>query len=364
MIESFIISVIAIFLAFIAKYEKYKFCLHVAFILITIFLSVGFEWGNDVTTYQILYDRYIGSNVSLLNISILQEQNEKNEFGWVFLNILFEPLGFYGFRAILFCFENYVIFRLVKNKVAPKWYWLALVIYTINPNYMILSSSMMRQWLAMCIIIFAFSFLEKKKVLIYLLLVLSASTIHRSSLICLPLVILPYIKMNLRRESLIWIIPVFAIYFISSSFVVNKVVSLLNSEDIYSNYSGSNYNSGIGIVSVSICILYLIMILYLRQIQKRDIIYISVLSLCILILPLYTYSGLASRLVFYYSVFSICAFPIFIDQIRSSKMIKYIEMYGIILYSFYNLFIFWTDPSWIIYFGIYRNIFEEGILKF
>src|SRR5574344_669448 len=123
MIESILIACLAIVLSYIAKYKKYNYCLFLAFFIIVVFLSLGFEWGNDVATYEIYYNKYVDSGVSLWDVSSLKALNEKDEFGWVFLNILLKPIGFYGFRAVLFIIENIILFLFFKRKVNPKWYW-------------------------------------------------------------------------------------------------------------------------------------------------------------------------------------------------------------------------------------------------
>lgn len=359
MIQAFLTSVIAILLAYLAKYDRMKNALPLAFIIITTFLSLGYEWGNDVPSY---YNRFEDFNqYSLFDFEKYKEVNFKSEYGWVIINQLCAPIGFYGMRAVLFAFENLVIYLLIKRVVPKEYYWFAVFIYTMNPNFMVLSSSMMRQWLAMCLVILGFLYLERGKWMTYIVLILIAFSIHISSLICLPLVFLPRLTNNYKSTSIpVWIF-VFLIYFLMSGLVVNYLTSWLQSEAIYDSYANADSVGFLGMIQL-IIIVYIFM--HLQQIEKDKRLYIAVMLGYILILPLLAYSSLASRLTYYFLIFSIAAYPIFLSQSKVSKAIKYVFIAAIITITVYSYIMFFASPIWFRFYYRYTTLIEAGILNF
>ncbi len=360
MIVAYIISAIAILLAYYAKNERQKYALPLAFIIITAFLSLGYEWGNDVPTYFAWFENY--NSHSLFDFKTYEDLNHKSEFGWVFITQLCAPIGFYGMRAVLFAYENLVIYLLVKRIVPKEYYWFAVFIYTVNPNFMILGSSMMRQWLAMCLVVHGFLFLEKKKWVIYIILVLIAFSMHRSALICLPFVFLPRWMEKYKSTAALTLIPFFLIYYMASDYVVEYVVEMLKSDDMYQNYTSAEYSLGVGFLSVVQFIIIIFMFINIQKIEKVKRMYVAVLLAFGLILPLYYYSGMAARLGYYFTVFTIGAYPLFVSDTKLSVMTKGLFTTAIVVITIYNNIMFFADPMWFISFGKYTTLWEAGIL--
>lgn len=364
MVEYLIVSFVAVIFAVIARYENRSVFLKLAFILITVFLSLGYNWGPDVHTYQTFFNIYNSSGVEAFDFSNYYLINEKAEYGYVLINQLCNSIGFWWMRALLFCFENYVIYLLIKRIVSREYYWLAIFIYVADVNFMILSSSMMRQWLAMCIVVLAFLLLEKRKWFIYVVLILLATSIHKSSLMCLPLVFLPKITYNYKQTTLLWLIPAFLVYSIFSSFLVQYVAEWLETEDVYSNYTSSEYSSGVGVVSIVQFLVFIFMFLNVRFVENSKRLYITVLLAFGLILPFYNYTGLASRLGYYFTIFTIGAYPLFLKQVKVERIVKLLFSTLFVAIILYNSFIFWTNPMWLAYYLDYKTLFNVGILKF
>ena len=362
MFEAIIVATSATLLAFFARFKHYSILLALAFILITVFLSLGYEWGNDVPEYNGFYDSCINSRTGLFDFFNYSELSSKSEFGWVFINLLCQSFGFYGMRAILFCFENFIIYRFIKRNVSSDWYWLAVFVYVFNPYFMILSSSMMRQWLAMCLVILGLEFIEKKKWLVYILLVLIAATIHRSSLVCLPMIFLPkFFKYEFKSQVLIWFIPLFFVYFIFSGFFVDYVSSWLKQEDAYTNYMSASESTGMVVANIVKLAIYLFIFAGYTKVVKQKRIYMIIPLLFCLALPFYSVSGMASRLTLYFTAISIVAFPLYIESYRK-PFNKVFMVSACLALVFYDLYVFFTTPLWMLKFGIYTSLFDVGIL--
>lgn len=362
MILYIIISLVAIFLSYIAGSKSDNKLLGFAFVLITVFLSLGYNWGNDVQVYNRWFDIYCESGGNLFDFSSYFFLNNKEEYGWIFLNKLFKPLGFWGMRAVLFCFENYIIYRFISRNVFRRWYWLAMFVYVVDPTFMLMSSTMMRQWLAMCLVVQGFEFIERKKTLLFVIMVLLASTIHQTSIVCMALVILPYINYTQSKEKVLFVILFFVVYYILSSIVVEYVVLYLNTEDIYNNYTAAEYSSGIGIAAIIRFLFIIGMFAFVSSVETGKRIYIVVLLLYGMVLPLYNYTGLASRLGYYFTIFSIVSYPIFLQDAPLSKDTKNIFTLSTIAFLVYSNFLFFTNPLWYRHFGNYETLFHAGIL--
>lgn len=360
MIHAYIVTFLAIILAYMARNESKRKALLWAFILITTFLSLGYMWGNDVYTYERWFWNF--NSYKLFDFDSYEELSAKSEYGFVLINQLCAGIGFWGMRTVLFAFENIVVYLLIKKTVPPNYYWLAVFVYTVNPWFMILGSSMMRQWLAMCIVMLGFLFLEKRRWLWYLILVITASTIHRSSLICVPLVVLPYITFKFKKTSLVWLIPAIAIYFVLSGYIVQYAVGWLMTEEMYTNYTDAIYSSGVGILAIIYFLIYGLMIININQIERDKRIYVAALIGYGLVLPMYNYSGLAARLGYYFTIFTIAAYPLFFAQAKLDGSFKKLLMFVIIVLTIYANVMFFANPMWFQYYGNYVTLFKAGIL--
>ena len=85
--------------------------------------------------------------------------------------------------------------------------------------------NIMRQFIAIAIIFYSTKFLEKKRYLLFVLIVLLVSTIHKSSLLGL-LITFVYIWDNLtQRKKVILFIPIVAIAILAILYVINAEMS-------------------------------------------------------------------------------------------------------------------------------------------
>lgn len=352
MIEAISISLLATLFAYLARYDKYSQGLKWSFVLITSFLSLSYNWGNDVKSYMESF-HYINSfDINILNVSSLSIRGDK-EYGWIILNFLCKPIGFFGFRIILFIFENWVIYKLIKENVQKNWYWLAVFIYTFNTSFMILGSSMMRQWLAICIVALAVLVLQKRKKLIStiisFLLILLAYTFHKSAIICIPIIFLSFFKYNLNRKCFLAIILFFILWEIfSSKFLSNLFINLLQND--FSDYKyyeqGSSSNNGTGFFALLNQVFYFLILASVSKVDGNKRIFIILTFLSLLFVPLLELSNMASRISYYFSVFSIAALPLFFQSNSLKKGYKQIILIIFILLTFYNYASFFNYKVW------------------
>ena len=113
MLITIFISLLAIFLAYLESLGI-KNGLRISFSLLTVFIGISYGWANDYLSYLDDFQKWSLCGIGLFEFdkySLLRE----GEYGWVFLNLLFKPFGFYVFFFVLTLFENGTLFYFLKG---------------------------------------------------------------------------------------------------------------------------------------------------------------------------------------------------------------------------------------------------------
>lgn len=351
MISAFIVAVIAVFLSYLNGQKKENnFFLLAAFILLTTFLSLGYYWGNDVATYEERFERYSDSGIALFDFSQYGILAYK-ELGFVFINILCKPLGFWGMRTVLFVIENAIIYYLITKRVNKKWYWLAVFIYVFNPNFWVLSSSMMRQWLAICIVFLSIDFLLRGKYLKSGLLIFLASTIHLTAIVNLVFIPLFFLQRNSTKAHVFVFLLILFVYYLFSPFFISSLANfLISEEDYYMVYTSSH--GGVGISGVGRLAIYILLLYSAIKYNYKDKLFNWIIMLYGFVLPLLSFGELSARLGLYFTVCTIIVYPSFMNLSNHNKLGKSVLVGVACSYLVYLFYLFFTGPT---YSGAYYN---------
>jgi hypothetical protein len=142
------------------------------------FVGIRYAVGNDYFTY---YENYQGINNGSGTVS--------TEIAYVFLNkILSFETVIYIFSLLSFIFLNSAIdFFCLRHKILSYLVYFSFFLITFNLH-------IIRQGLAIAIILYGYRFLFNKNYLKFILIVLIASTFHLSALILLPFTLLINLK--------------------------------------------------------------------------------------------------------------------------------------------------------------------------
>lgn len=355
MFAAFITAITAVFFAYKGGREKtHSYFLSFSFILLTAFLSLGYYWGNDVANYERWYNGFVNSGISWWEFSRYYSFTQK-EYGFVLINLLLKPLGFWGMRAVLFVIENAIVYSYIKTHVNKKWYWLAVFVYVFNPNFWVLSSSMMRQWLAMCVVLLSVMSFEKGRIIRCVLLLIVAFSIHFSAIAALAILPLSILQKQNSRQSLFILIACLLGFWLLSPIFVDYVALFLRTGDFY-QLGYMDTHGGIGITSIAFTLInYFILYCSVKAKQQKNLA-CWIVMLSALVMPLVSYGELMSRIGFFFSVFSLAAFPLFMDNPRVDKATKSILITVVVLYDFYAFFLFFHSSTWIKSFGTYHTL--------
>lgn len=354
MIAAFFTAIVAIVLAYIGGFEKkHHYSLTLAFVLLTVFLSLGYYWGNDVEHYEERFLNYTSSGISPFNFSEYDIM-ARSEFGFVLINLLCKPIGFWGMRAILFSVENAIILYFIIKHVDKKWYWLAVFVYVFNPDFWVLSSSMMRQWLAICLCLLSADFLSRGKIIRYVLLVLLASTIHQTALVCFLFLPLYFVSRKASVGMVVAFVLGLLFLFVFSSYFRDYIELWINVGEVYSVYS--NETTGVGITAIGRLIIFIILLYLAIKQHSREAFFNWMVLLYSITLPLLSYSQLASRIGLYFTIGTITVYPSFGSVIKVDKVYKHALLLVVCVYLLYMFYIFFNSPTYQSSFYNYRII--------
>lgn len=320
-------------------------------------------WGNDMLGYYLQFQQINRVDNNLLDLASIDYRDGK-EYGWIILNILCKPIGFFGMQMILAVFQNYVVYTFIKRNVTSHWYWFATFLYGFGTNFMVLSASMMRQSLAMAIFLFASSYIAQKKIIPSILLVLFAASMHQSALILLPFCFLGYLKVNFGRYDLFWIGAALVLWmFLAESMLSGIVGSLIASEtfDNYDIYMGEFVEeSGTGLGILFNCLLTCLLLAHIRYVSNPEYKNIFILgSVAILFVPLMNFASLVSRLGYYFSMFTIAGYPIIMRNWVFNRYIKICIILFVIFLNIRSFFGFFYSDVWHKSYFEYHTIFED-----
>jgi len=354
MFATLIISFTAILSAWIVRFQNSKYGgFEVAFILLTIFMSIRYNFGNDYRAY---------SNLFLELGNYKNHDFVRTEVGWNFLCWLFQPIGFFGMIIVLTIFEYAVIYRLIKKYVPKDWYWLSVLIFTLNTDYMLVCGSMMRQFLAMCIFILAVEFIVKKRWLTAIVFILLASLVHTSALVLLPFCFLGYLNISLtNKKALMWlgvyVLVFFAAVELLGDFVFNFLV--LDQFEKYEVYVGEEkeaVDTGLGVIFNMV--LYAFLLFYQKYQSENMKIIFMLFAISVFFNVFADIAPLIGRLGYYFSFFSIICYPWLFKMIKND-LLKYSLMIAFVIVMAKS-FIGFFDPAGIWYktFYNYQTIFS------
>lgn len=341
------ISLLAVLFTYLSQYRSNRHLFELAFIIITILGCIHYNFGTDYDNYYDMF--FMLSNYYSVSDVFSPDTDINIELGWAFLNIVFSklgrPEGFFILVAILNIIQNYIYYIFIKRFVPPTYRWFAMAIYLFSPAFYILNFSMMRQGLAVSIVVVALMQLIDEKYIKSLLVILLASTIHTSSLIFLPILFIRLKDLFKNRKTLIlilWLLVVVMFAFASFTDSIFGYMVAMDSFADYANYEGVGSKASIGMGFVLNLLPYLVITYFLLNRETkltRALLLMAIIMFGHLILTPFTLNiTLVGRLLYYFLVCSIVVIPNFYLNINNI-----ILKYGITSIYIFMLFYGYSD---------------------
>lgn len=247
--------------------------------------------------------------------------------------------------SILMSFITLISFRnLCDNK---KHYVISFSFFVISSSFILMYTNVMRQGLALCLILYSISMIIQGKYLFSIVFLIISLLSHSSSLvflIAIPIALIINSKIDDRKLSIIISLSI-PIFYVVGLFVV-KHIPLQGLLNRISTLSQESYNNSIIFIKVLIiyfCVLACSVInINLKSKNIKLILCICLLTL--LSISIFSFSTLfASRMLYYISVFSSILFAKIIIDSRNSELLK-----GIMILCFifsYGTFVFSYDST-------------------
>lgn len=182
--------------------------------------------GTDTSMYRTLYEYGEKSITRWVNI----------EPGYMFLNNLFRNIGVsssFFFGVLSFFTTIFILFTIDREKEKINVYVSALVYFS---TLYFQSFNIMRQMLAVSICLFAFSLYLDDKKLISIILILVATLVHRSAILCLFIIIAKFLFERRNSKLIMYISIAILLLLVLDRNLFGKVILMITGSQYYAGY--------------------------------------------------------------------------------------------------------------------------------
>lgn len=361
------ISCISLLLINSGNNRNIQKCLVFVFCFLTVFLGIRYMFGNDYVNYLYQYNIIKGGvDYSYSWIETVLFNETPSEPGWVLLNRCFSSTSFAFLVFVLTLFELYVLYNCIKKYVSPHLYWFSIFIFMINPSNMLTCVSMMRQYLAMTIFIFAIRYIIEKKYIKYFLLIVSAAFIHTSAIILLPVYFIGNINTNILKINTIRICltVVVAFWYIVGAYYFGDIVKDLLGLSLFQRYEEYTDSAGksisLGFSTVIYLFLFYLGVSSIKNSTREETTLILISLIGILIMPLGTAIPHITRLSSYFTYTLIFVCPILISNLKKRSLRVILVILMMVFYT--NSLVFFLDSTINKEaYSTYRTIFSSDV---
>jgi hypothetical protein len=302
-----------------SDYRKY----YIIFISIILTLQSGLRHigiGTDTSTYSYMYEEVMKSTWSDIIDQVLNYYKfgiSKDPGYLVFEKIVQSFLPNYQTYLILVAI---IFFTALGNFIYQNTTRIidaifAFILYTAL-FYEFFSITGIRQTLATAATLWGIELIKKRKLILFLILILIASTIHKSVLIFIPF----YFIGNIRNTKLIYssaIILFPACMMFRRSFSI--ILALISASDAYMEFAVSTYEAGTYTFTTLLLLIAIFGWVFLKRVIKASpeaFRFYNAIALAVIFTPLTWVDPSFMRVVQYFSIFMLVFIPTIIDSIK------------------------------------------------
>ena len=303
MITTFLIGLISVLFAYISGITNQTKYLLISFVILLVFLSLRYDFGNDYMAYFEIYDDINDTSWSeVKDVSGIGALGETMEFGFIYLLKFFTVFSDFFF----FIFANSLLlcaayFLLIKKYVSLNYAWMGVFLFVFDPNLMLVELSALRQTLAIICFLFSIQYLIKRNVVKYIICILIASSFHYSAIILLPLYFAFSPKPVLRLEPFIYI-GLYLFLLLFGEVLLHPIEAFTNT--YLPKYLGyvtdaekANIESGYGLILYSF--VYLVLLLFAKRDTEADRVMYRIVAIFMILTPLSLILNMLTRMTFY-----------------------------------------------------------------
>lgn len=353
-------SIIALFLTYLDAKRMLPHGMRLGFILVTILACIHYDYGNDYMAYHELYYEITQTPFSWDNIF---NGRFHHDSGWVLLNYMFEYFGgFYGMICFLSIIQNIIIYKFIKYEVPSRFYPYAFFVYLINTSFYLMSFSMLRQWLVVCIFLASWFLIKNRNWFWALLILCVSSTIHGSAVILIPFSFWGFISFKRGWMVAILILALFGVLLFYSDWV-NQLLNIFLSMDSFELYAErygetSEVNKlGLGFYILMIPFIVSLSYLIKKEATQQGKALVTLATVGYLLIPFTQIIPTIGRISTYFAVLNIAAIPIVYGSIRNPIVRLFLTLIFLLI-TIYDYLLFFSSPIWVAKYGTFKSIFS------
>lgn len=340
-----------------SKLSKYavgqKRKIFTGFMLLPAFVITAFR---DVSIGNDTYIYYYGFN-KIAQTSTLSRAFEisRYEEGYVTLNYLFSHLGF-SYYIMQICITLF-IYVSIYNFIVKKSDNIAFSCFIFSALRMMFGPmNTVRMWLAIAILLYTIKYIENKKIIKFIFMIIMASFFHRTAIVFILLY-----PMCLIKDKLYYKIGIFIIAIIIEMIGINFFLYLTSKIGIYEGYLQSQYFVDINNTAVMLILIIDIIFLALFEIYKNkylnidygntkekiNIYYIAYAAMVLIVALDIIGLGntIMGRISAYFQVFYLISIPHLIKKINGKNaFLLQIAIIVFLVLQFYVVMIY--RPQW------------------
>lgn len=281
--------------------------------------------GND---YQNYYSYYR---------NIISGVGQDVEFTFHIICLLVFKLGL-GFQGIYYIYSliNHILLLLCVRKYSEN-FAVSYLMFFLNGYFAYLGLNQIRQFTAVMLVFFGFSYVMKKKMVPYLICVCIAGCFHVSAFVMLPFYWILKMKWKLSAYivAAVLLAPVNLFY----SDVITWIFKNFMPRYLNTNYATREFSMNIRYLCV--VVVTLVIFLLYEKITDEDLtVFRNCMMISNLIVLFASWLPEYQRFVFYFFVPSIAVIPRLIENDRKliRKMVVYVLLLGVYLWYFMDLY--------------------------
>lgn len=292
--------------------------------ILTLFLILrSSKVGIDTINYRRIFNYCNEKNI----IELLTY--ERHEIGYKYYNKIISLFANY---QIFLCITSVVtmigIYFFIKNN--SKNYFLSLLIF-ITFNFYGYTFGILRQSIAISILLFGYKYITEKKFSKFLLSVILATLFHKTAFIFIILYFIKDIKID-RKKLLAWI-SLILVFFISKNFILNFIINYIYKPADLIFSTGNGYKMLFLLIGIGICSYFLQEKLIVQD--KKNQLLINMIFIASIIQTLSTIFSNTYRVTLYFSYAMILLIPNIIEIINNKTLKKIVIMLMIISLTIY-----------------------------
>ena len=283
--------------------NKYKFIYVAMFMLFLLSALRSGIYSGDTIRYMRYYDRYASYSFNQM-LELYKEGLTKDPTyhmtAWLFSRVFENSQWWIAFLSAIFCFA---VGRLIyKKSLVP----IVSIVMYITLGYFSFSMTGLRQSVGIVIILLSYPFLERRKLIPFVIMILLASLYHTTAIVFL--IAYPFATMKFGKYHIIAAIFALAVFYLFRTQLLEALNSLLGEQERFQNYISGEAHTLTMSGFIIQCFIFAFAMFYYRRMVNKDKNNLVLYNLSFFGLAFQLYSSFIAemfRISMYFSIFNI-----------------------------------------------------------